>query len=69
MFLGHFCPIGKNPALSDTTIFGPLPEKTYGQTEGWTDGQTLFYRILPVEARGPIKQKKKWLINELLKIS
>ena len=24
------------------------------QENSWTDRQTLFYRILPVEARGPI---------------
>ena len=31
--------------------------QTEGRTEGWTegrtDGQTLFYRTLPAEARGP----------------
>ena len=46
--------------------------KTYRQTEGQTDrrtdrrtdGQTLFYRTLPAEARGPIRKiialPQKW---------
>ena len=28
---------------------------TDGRTEGWKDGQTLFYRTLLATARGPIK--------------
>ena len=34
-------------------------EKTYGQVEGWTDGQidgqTLFYKTLPAKAGDPVK--------------
>ena len=68
MFLAilvRFCPMGifsqKNPALSHTTIYGPLTsckvsEKNYWRsheklwTEGKMDGQTLFYWTLSAEA-------------------
>ena len=76
LFLDHFWPFVsflpdgdfflKNPALSNTTIYGPLTrwpnsEKTYRQTEEQTDGQTLFHRPILAEAGGPttgvIKQR------------
>ena len=30
-----------------------LPKKIPRQTEGWKDGQTIFYRTLPAAAHGP----------------
>ena len=80
MFLGHiwlflvifawwgFFP--KDPALSHTTIYGPLNHakfqkklmnlsrenlQTDGRMDGKMNGQTLFYRTLPAKAKGPIR--------------
>ena len=61
----------KNLALSHTTIYGPLApcevsEKTNvpilrkltdRQKDGWKDGQTLFYRTLMAEAKGPTRSR------------
>ena len=61
---GDFFP--KNPAMSHIMLhmsntmlsfrkdLWANSEKTYGQTEGRTDGRNLVYRTLPTEARGPI---------------
>ena len=53
----------KNPALSHTSIYWPLTpcyvsgkkKKKMSQFREnlWTDGHTLFYRILPADAGGP----------------
>ena len=53
----------KNPALSHTTLYEPLTQEFKKKkqsrenlwTDGRTDGQALFYRTLPAETGGPIK--------------
>ena len=69
LFIGHFGLMGifskKYGSVTQKTIYQPLPpcyvsEKTNEQIprklrDRWKDGQALFYRTLPAEARDPIK--------------
>ena len=68
----------ENPNLQLTTSYGFLaPCETQkrpdsrkdGRTEGWTERRTdpLFYRTLPITARGPTKTNKQCPIKEGLK--
>ena len=68
VILPHWDFFPKNPALSHTTIYGPqtpcqvsqktnepIPTKLMDRLkEGWKDRQTLFYRPLLAEVKGPI---------------
>ena len=65
----------ENPALPRTTSYeflapcqasekanDTIPRKRVDRrTDGWKDGQTLFYRTLPATAGGPKKINKKLL--------
>ena len=74
-FLVIFCPMGifskKSDSVTNNYIWNPKtivsfrkncanPEKTYEQTEGRTDGRTLFYRTLAADAGGPKSYAMKY---------
>ena len=41
-----------------------MPQEKNGRTEGWKDGQTLFYRTLPATARGSTRKSVQQVPTE-----